>query len=271
MKNLNMYCLTMNPQHLRVIKKIGYTPVGLGKKKFSKSFTTDKKKFNIANKNSFYGEYTFHYWLWKNKKIKLNKNWIGFCQYRKFWVKKKNFNKNNFDEFNRNLVKEIPLKYNKFETILGNELYVNKFKFSKFIKKNFINILKNPSLLFVKSKRTIKFHFDLMHGRGNLDKAIELLDSRERHDFRRYVNSEVSFNPHNMFICRNSEILKKYYQSVFTWLGRCEKIFGFKDLNSYGQRRIYGFLAERYLSYWFKKYTKYKILPICFKDISDFL
>ena len=110
-----------------------------------------------------------------------------------------------------------------------------------------------------------------MHGGGNLDKAIELLDSRERHDFRRYVNSEVSFNPHNMFICRNSEILKKYYQSVFTWLGRCEKIFGFKDLNSYGQRRIYGFLAERYLSYWFKKYTKYKILPICFKDISDFL
>ena len=89
MKNLNMYCLTMNPQHLGIIKKIGYTPVGLGKKKFSKGFTTDKKKFNIANKNSFYGEYTFHYWLWKNKKIKLNKNWIGFCQYRKFWVKKK--------------------------------------------------------------------------------------------------------------------------------------------------------------------------------------
>jgi len=25
------------------------------------------------------------------------------------------------------------------------------------------------------------------------------------------------------------------------------------------------------MSYWFKKYTKYKILPIQFKDISDFL
>ena len=35
-------------------------------------------------------------------------------------------------------------------------------------------------------------------------------------------------------------------------------------------RRIYGFLAERYLSYWFQKYTKFKTAPILFKDISDF-
>lgn len=266
-----MFCLTMNPKHLSLIKKIGYIPVGLGKKNFSKHFITDKKKFNITNKNSFYGEYTFHYWLWRNKKIKSFKNWIGFCQYRKFWVKKTNFNKNDFIEFNSNLLKKIPSKYNRFETILGNALYVNKFKLAKFIKKDFFNILKNPLLLFIKSKRTIKFHFDLMHGRNNLDKAINLLDATERNDFRRYVNTEVSFSPHNMFICKSSKILNKYYLSVFPWLKRCEKVFGFKNLNTYGSRRIYGFLAERYLSYWFKKYTKYKILPICFKDLSDFL
>ena len=32
---------------------------------------------------------------------------------------------------------------------------------------------------------------------------------------------------------------------------------------------IYGFLAERYMSYWFKKYTKFKTLPIIFQDISE--
>ena len=57
---------------------------------------------------------------------------------------------------------------------------------------------------------------------------------------------------------------------MFPWLHRCEKIFGFTDLNDYGMKRIYGFLAERYLSYWFKKNTKVKELPILFKDLSDY-
>jgi hypothetical protein len=37
------------------------------------------------------------------------------------------------------------------------------------------------------------------------------------------------------------------------WLDECEKIFGF-NLDGYGKVRIYGFLAERFLPYWFKKY-----------------
>ena len=128
-----------------------------------------------------------------------------------------------------------------------------------------------PSLFFDKNKRNIKFHFDMMHGHGNLEKAIQVLDKKEKEDFRDFVNTEVSFNPQNMFICKNKEILFSYYNSLFPWLFRCEKIFGFKDLKGFGLQRIYGFLAERYMSYWFKKYTKYAILDIQFKDISDFL
>ena len=74
-----------------------------------------------------------------------------------------------------------------------------------------------------------------------------------------------------MFIVKKKEILIDYYNSLFPWLNRCEKIFGFNNLNSYGLKRIYGFLAERYMSYWFKKYTKYYLMNIFFKDISDFL
>ena len=70
-------------------------------------------------------------------------------------------------------------------------------------------MIKKPSLFFNKNKRTLKFHFDLMHGKGNLDKAINLLDQDDKKDFSDFVNSEVSFNPHNMFICRSKKILKK--------------------------------------------------------------
>ena len=33
--------------------------------------------------------------------------------------------------------------------------------------------MKDPSVLFMKSKRNIKFHFDLMHLDGNLNKALD--------------------------------------------------------------------------------------------------
>ena len=266
-----MYCLTLNPVHLKMIEGLNFSPVGLGNSTFSEEWLTDKTKNNINHKNNYYGEYTFHYWLWKNNYINF-KGWIGFCQYRKFW--KKDFeNKKilSFSDLNRILLKEVPNNLINYESIIGEEISVNEFKFSKFIKHNFKTMATNPTLFFNKNKRNIKFHFDMMHGHGNLDKAIELLPQKDKEDFKYFVNTEVSFNPHNMFLCKNKEILFSYYDSLFPWLLSCEKLFGFKDLEGYGKKRIYGFLAERYCSYWFKKYTKFAILPIEFKDLSDFL
>ena len=43
-------------------------------------------------------------------------------------------------------------------------------------------MIKNPILFFDENKRSIKFHFDMMHGNKNLDKAINLLDQEDRED-----------------------------------------------------------------------------------------
>jgi len=268
MNKLNIYCLSLYNEDLNKIKSLGYIPVGLGEKKFNSEWLRDYTHKNISKKNKFYGEYTFHYWLWKNNKINFD-GWIGFCQYRKFW--KKNYTNHKVEDFfalNNTVLKEIPTEFAKFESIIGEKMFINQFRFSKFIKHNFRTMLANPSFFFDKNKRTIKFHFDMMHGHGNLDKAIELLNKEDRGDFNEFVNTEVSFNPHNMFLCKNKEILFSYYESLFPWLINCEKIFGFKNLQGFGLQRIYGFLAERYMSYWFIKYTKTKILPIVFFDIN---
>ena len=265
-----MFCISLNPKHLNVIKDLNYIPVGLGNEKFNLNWITDKGEQEISKKNLYYGEYTFHYSIWKNNLIKKT-DWIGFCQYRKFWVLNENNKKDiNYQDFKSIILRFVPDKFNDQDVILGEEIFINQFRFSKFIKHNLKKIALNPSLFFNKNKRNIKFHFDMMHGEGNLDKAIEMLEIDERNDFRQFVNKNISFNPHNMFICKNKKILFDYYNSVFPWLERCEKIFGFENLKGYGLQRIYGFLAERYLSYWFKKYTKYSVLPIIFKDISDF-
>ena len=55
--------------------------------------------------------------------------------------------------------------------------------------------------------------------------------------------------------------MNNYFASVFDWLSECKKLFGF-ELKGYGQTRLYAFLAERYISFWFKKYTKFKTWPI---------
>lgn len=267
---MKMYCITIYNDHYEKIKQLGYIPVGLGKDINSQKFVLDSIGNNISDKNSYYGEYSFHYWIWKNELKNFKDNeWIGFCQYRKFWsIKKKNLRTENIKTLKKNLVKNIPDEYNEFDTILGEPLFINQFKFSKFIKKNFLKVLGNPALLFDKNKRNIKFHFDLMHGEGNLDKAISLLDKNDRSDFNDFVNKETSFNPHNMFICKSKKFLNSYYETIFPWLKRCENEFGF-NLEGYGLKRIYGFLAERFMSYWFKKYTNHSTLPIIFKDISN--
>ena len=89
----------------------------------------------------------------------------------------------------------------------------------------------------------------------------------DRENFREYVNTETSYNQGNMFICKSKEIIKQYYKTVFEWLEKCEKVFGF-DLHGYGNIRIYAFLAERFLPYWFNKNSKVMEWPILFYDLK---
>ena len=46
--NLDMYCLSLYPNNLGIIKAIGYLPVGVGDNKFSKNWLSDKFKNDIS-------------------------------------------------------------------------------------------------------------------------------------------------------------------------------------------------------------------------------
>ena len=62
--------------------------------------------------------------------------------------------------------------------------------------------------------------------------------------------------------------MDQWFNDVFAWLFECEKIFGFDELKGYDQTRLYAYLAERYLSFWFKKHTKAIEWPWTFQDID---
>ena len=126
MNKLKMYCICLHNRHYKTIEELGYIPVGLGKKIFSGGWLRDNHGENITEKNKYYGEYTFHYWFWKNKIDQIeNGTWIGFCTYRRFWSNNKKTvskpNKNNF-------LIHVPEEWNNYDTILGQQFFINKMK-----------------------------------------------------------------------------------------------------------------------------------------------
>ena len=132
MNKLKMYCICLHDRNYNAVKKLGYIPVGLGKEIFSDGWLKDNQGENISEKNEYYGEYTFHYWFWKNKIDQIeNGTWIGFCAYRRFWLNNKKIvltpNENNF-------LVNIPEEWNNYDTILGQQFFINKMKLSKLIK-----------------------------------------------------------------------------------------------------------------------------------------
>ena len=133
------------------------------------------------------------------------------------------------------------------------------------IKRGLRSIIKDPSILFNQKKQSLLLHFDMHHGYGNMEKAINLINEEDRNDFYNYLNSSTSYNPHIMFISK-PHIANEWFSVLFPWLLKCEKIFGFEKLNGYDTQRLYAFLAERYLSFWFKKYTKSLNWPWMFRE-----
>jgi len=254
MEKLKIYCVTN--KEIEYLEKLNLTLAGVGKKKFKKGYITCLNGKNIQKKEKHYSELTFHYWFWKNQLKKFNNNiWIGFCQKRRFWVKSDTKIKN-LNDLKKNILKTPHKSWKNYESIICKPIRLDNPKKMKLIKRGLKNIIKDPSIFFNKKKQNIKLHFDMHHGYGILDKAIKYLEKKDRNDFQKFVNENYSFNPHIMFIAKK-KVINDWFKNLFKWLFRCEKEFGFRKLKNYEQQRLYAYLAERYLSFWFKKNTKY--------------
>ena len=143
MNNLTMFCLSMNPNHLNLINEFNYVPVGLGKSNFSNAWIKDNSGENISEKNKYYGEYTFHYWLWKNYLDKIPENtWIGFCAYRRFWSNDIT-KQNKILELKNEVIRRVDDKWKNYDVILGDKIYFDHIKWIKVLKYGKISFLRN--------------------------------------------------------------------------------------------------------------------------------
>ena len=261
MNNLIVYCVTNKAS--KDLESLPLRLAGVGKGKFSKKYINSKLNKNIQHKEKNYSELTFHYWFWKNQLQHYNDHdWIGFCQKRRFWLNSRSTTESN--DITKIILQYVPKEWEKYNSVLCEPIPLGT-KLSKLLKRGWRNIIKEPILLIDHSRITIKIQFDLHHGYGVLEKAISVMNEKDKADFTEFVEKNTTYNPHIMFISKK-KILNNFFKDQFEWLFKCEKVFGFKNLKGYDQTRLYAFLAERYMPYWFRKYTSYNEWPWIFYE-----
>jgi hypothetical protein len=64
MKKISMFCVT--DKVLSYFQNLPYKFAGVGDNNFPKKYLLSNSLINIYNKEKYYSELTFHYWLWKN-------------------------------------------------------------------------------------------------------------------------------------------------------------------------------------------------------------
>ena len=108
-----------------MLEELHCIPAGVGKNNFPDNYLSCKSGDNIFHKDPYFAEYVFHYWFWKNMlKNFEDSSWIGFCQYRRYWLKEGydksiKIERNNIKD---NILSSIPSSWENYESVIAKEL-----------------------------------------------------------------------------------------------------------------------------------------------------
>ncbi len=226
MNNVTMYILTHKKFDYDAIEeKEMYKPLLCGSIDLNDDYgyiCDDAGKKNISNLNKYYAELTGEYWPWKNDDSDI----IGFCHYRRYFVKNIWLNK---------LAKKDILEIlANCDIILPQKTYLHKTNIEQ-----------------IESSH-LKFNFPAKKDDYVLLRKIIAKESPEYLESFDEVLNEKEVYTNNMFICRK-EIANDY----FNWLFSILKIFEAQtDFSQYdeGNTRVLGYLSELLLNIYVKKH-----------------
>ena len=85
----------------------------------SNNSTRAHPRINISNKFFSYADLVAHYYIWKNLLPKYNDSqWIGFSQYRRFWLKHKILKEHPLDSLDSLILTEPDLTWKDYDAII---------------------------------------------------------------------------------------------------------------------------------------------------------
>ena len=217
---------------------------------------------NIASKNNTFAELTGQYWVWKNIMPKMDDNsYLGFCHYRRFFETPE-------------VGKPGKSMYYTADSYRGTDLHqlekafeLNNWGVGLHPEVECTLKLKNLPKALIKGlirapgkKLTLIENYQLRHYKNDLLQSIDLLPIDIREKFKKHVYQSTSLCPCNMYVAKK-EYLNMYFEILFPWLFKCEKFIITKNHSDH-QRRVFGFLAERFSSFFLRQHTSSVSLPV---------
>jgi len=238
--------------------------VWLGDASFPKSWIGTNKEINISNKFFSYADLVAHYYIWKNLLPKYNDSqWIGFSQYRRFWLKHKILKEYPLDSLDSLILTEPDLTWKDYDAIIPAP-----FVFKKKIKELFINFF---LLKFLNDFDLIKYYTKVQKqfedslgssGRQIITDTIKMLPDSDRIEFNEFLNNRTYLSAHGMYISKK-QIINSYSEVLFSWFERCENIISKNNNFSLLKKpRIFQYINERFLDYWMSKNVRTLRWPI---------
>ena len=216
----------------------------------------DNRGDNISELNPYFCELTGLYWVWKNLIPTLKADeLVGFCHYRRFFSPNGKIEK--FDEIRNGEIDRLTclLQDASIDVILPEQtsfpIKQHWFSLSKRLKK----------VKFPWQKLSLIEQYGLEHNLSDILLAVDLLPQPHMLNFQKYLEVE-QFAPFNMFIT-SSDNAKYYFELLFPWLFELQKNIDLTSRTPY-QSRDFGFLAERFCSYYFNTFHEPTFVPVSF-------
>lgn len=233
-----------------------YIPLYVGHAGETKDSLNDRDGDNISSKNPYFCELTAQYWVWKNLLPQYSADQlIGFCHYRRFFSPQKKIDHiHQTSEIDLNYLNEL-LAPGKFEVILSERA-------SFPIKQHWFSISKRlGKIKFPWQNLSLLEQYQLQHNMEDLLLAISLLPEEHQNKFSEYLTGS-SFSTFNMMLS-NSGTIAKYFDVLFPWLFELENKIDLSTRTPY-QARLFGFISERFCSYYFDSFHRPVYVPVSF-------
>jgi len=238
--------------------------IGLGDTLFPKTWIDIKNEINISEKLFSYADLTAHYYVWKNLLPNYNENqWIGFSQYRRFWLKYKITRAYSLNSLDSLILTDPDVSWKDYDAIIPAP-----FIFKKKIKELFKNFF---LFRFLKDFDLIKYYTIVQKqfedslgptGREIIIDVIKMLPDSEKIGFKEFLNKRNYLSAHGMYISKK-RIINSYSETLFSWFIKCESIINKNNnLTLLQNQRIFQYINERFLDYWMSKNVKTIRWPI---------
>lgn len=230
--------------------------VGAESKITSQDNFCDNRGDNISDLNPYFCELTGLYWVWKNWIPKVNSDeLVGFCHYRRFFsLNRKVEHLDAGGDWEINKIMSLLLNSSN-DVILPEQI-------SFPIKQHWFSLSKRLNKAkFPWQKLSLLEQYGLEHNLSDIQCAIDLLPHPHKLNFEKYLQGK-QFSPYNMFIT-SAINAKSYFEILFPWLFELHKTIELTSRNPY-QSRVFGFIAERFCSYYFNTYHQPVFVPVSF-------